>query len=103
MPERNFYLLETIVDLWKRGVKVTSPILVNKLYGRNGVIDILKTSKKFNSYRIDKRKINKGDKFIDSYAYFWSFEKDINKRNIIVVVCQINTERKQFISVVDLK
>ena len=38
-----------------------------------------------------------------STAYFWSFKKVIHNRIVFVVVCQINNEPKNFLSVMDKK
>lgn len=65
------------------------------------VLNILKTSNKFNTYRITK-KVLVIDSIINvSTAHFWSFKKKIGDRYIIVVVCQINFEPKIFMSVMD--
>lgn len=65
------------------------------------LVGILMTSNKFNTYRVIEKVLEVDKMICVSTAHFWSFKRISGKRQIIVIVCQINTEPKIFMSVMD--
>lgn len=63
--------------------------------------DILRCATKFNGSRIMSKQFKTINGWRTSVAHFWSFDRKVGNKVISVVVCQINNEPKQFISVVD--
>ena len=65
------------------------------------VHEIIKNSNIFSNYRKIEKMITtkKGERL--STAHFWAFEKIINNRTVRVIICQINKEPKNFLSVMD--